>query len=55
MDKILNYLLENNLIDKLGIVDIEDQSKRTGESIEEIILNRRIVQDSFLLEIIKVF
>lgn len=51
MDKILNYLLENNLIDKLGIVDIEDQSKRTGESIEEIILNRRIVQDSFLLEI----
>jgi len=51
MDKILNYLLQNNLIDELGVSDIEDQAKRTGELIEDIILSRRIVQDSSLLEI----
>ncbi len=51
MDKVLEYLLENKIISKTELIDVEDQSDRTGESIEEIILNRRIIQDSRLLEI----
>lgn len=51
MDKVLNYLLENNLITNAELIDVEDQSNRTGEGTEEIILNRRIIQDSLLLEI----
>ncbi len=51
MDKILNYLSENNLITEAEALEIEDQSKKTGELIESILLSRRILQDSSLLEI----
>ena len=51
MDKILNYLFENNILSTIEVSEIENQSIRTGESIESILLSKRIVQDSLLLEI----
>lgn len=51
MDKILNYLFENDLLNKVEISEIESQSIRTGELVEDILLSKRILQDSSLLEI----
>lgn len=51
MNSILSYLLENNLITSEDLYNIESQSKKTGEHVEEILLNKRIIQDSVLLEI----
>ena len=51
MSEVLNYLLKNKTISKEEVESIISESERTGNDVEDVILNRRLIQDSELLEI----
>ena len=51
MSEVLDYLLQNKKIDKDEFNSILGEKTKTGSDEEDIILNRRIIQGSELLEI----